>query len=171
MTITNSNEIAELIEKLELLTGKKVTLSEKNLPPLKSQKIKVGRPSKITNPILAVIVHQVLYKAYYEEIVIKGKSRHLTITEACNQLAKSYISRRSPELGAFRLNIVDKTSLGKVPKTVVIANCARTIRRLYYEGYKKRFDDAYIASKIQGVHASTEQDRLNLQAPKKIIKS
>lgn len=169
MSISNSNDIAELITKLELLTGKKVTLSEKNQSTLKVTKNKVGRPSKITNPILAVIVHQVLYKAYYEEIVIKGKSRHLTITEACNQLAKSYILRRSPKLGAFRLNIVDKASLERVHKTVVIANCAKTIRRLYYEGYKKRFDDAYIASKIQGVLSSTEQDRLNLQASKKIM--
>lgn len=158
-----SVDIDELIKILEMKSGQKVTLSARK--SLLSKQNKVGRPKKLSNPLLALVAYHVLYKAHYEEIVLKRNSKPLSITQACEQIAKIYLSRRNPKLGVMRFQISDKNSDSKTAKTVVVANCARSIRRLYYEARKKINESPYIASKIQGVLMATEQDKKNLIEP------
>lgn len=158
--MSSYSDIAKLIQIIETETGLRVTLSsQSNLLDKKTKSNRVGRPSKLSDPILGLVVKHVLYKAYYEEIVIKRSIKPLSIVKACEELAKEHLIRRSPELGALRFNIIDKTT--KKPKLEVIAKCANTIRRVYYLGYKRRHFSDYISSMIQSVHMATNRDRWN----------
>lgn len=159
----NSKEIVELVERLELLSGRKVSLGER-LDGGDSKNIKgaVGRPKKISNPILALVVHQVLYKAVYEEMVIKGRSHPLPIIKACELLAAENISRRNPDLGALRFLIIDKLKGEDLTEPTIVAGCASSIRRLYNAGIKKSQEDPVIKSKIQAIFIATRKDILNI---------